>query len=353
VVELPIRLPSGGAPTAPKDQYDASLNVDQLLLDPSRRARISAERSRLAEAQARIRTTLYVLRQEVNEAFFAAALLQEREAQMAASIENLEGRLREAKLRVNAGTALPSEAASIEATLLQRREDRGEMQANRRAALERLSKITGRDFSADERLAIPALGTELAQARASAGDLRNRPEFAQLAAARERLESQKELTRAEQQPRVSAYGKLAYGKPGLNFLRDDFHPYWLAGVRLQWKPWDWGKSERDRRIAELQQESIAADEAALARTLERSIQNDLAAADRLQGTLSTDDRIVELRELIERETRARYDERVVTAADYVEKESDVLLARLLRAAHRVELAQAQARVLNSLGVEIH
>ncbi len=352
-VELPINIPGRAAPRSPKDTYDASLTVDQPLLDPSRRARIDSERARLAEAQARIHTAVYGLRQEVNEAFFAAALLQEREAQFTTSITDLEARLREARLRVDNGTALPSEAASIEATLLQRREDVSELRANRTAALERLSKLTGSTISAEDRLTVPTLDAAFAEARARAGSLRERPEFAQFDRTRERIEAQKELTFAELQPRLSAYGRASYGKPGFDFLRNDFHPYWLAGVRLQWKPWDWGKSERDRRIADLQEQAVQADEEAFARTLDRSIQNDLATADRLLGLAATDDRIVELRELIERETRARFDEHVVTAADYVDKETDVLDARLLRASHRVERAQAEARVLNQLGVEIH
>ena len=352
VVQLPIVLPGGRTPIAPKETLDAAGNIDQLIYDPARRARMDAERARLTEAKARVNTALYGLRQEVSDAFFAAALLQEREAQIATSITDLEARLKEATLRVENGTALPSEAASIEATLLQRREDVSELRANRTAALARLSKLTGRTLTADDKLTLPSLDTQLASARAQSLALRDRPEFVQFAASRERLEQSKELFRAEERPRVSAYGKVAYGKPGLNFLRDEFHGYWLAGIRLQWKPFDWGASDRNEQIASLQEQSIRADEEALARTLDRATQNDLATADRLADTVRTDERIVSLRELIEHETRARFDERVVTAADYIDKETDVLDAKLLRATHRVELAQAQARVLNTLGVEI-
>lgn len=350
VVQLPI---PGRAPTVSKDTYDASVAFDQTLLDPTRRARIEAERARAVEAQARVNTALFGLRQEVNEAYFAAALLQEREAQIANSITDLEARLREARIRVENGTALPSEAASIEATLLQRGEDVRELQANRRAALDRLAKLTGRELAASDKLAIPVLDAKFEEARSRAAAVRERPEFAQIGAAQRRLEMQKDLSRTDQKPHLSAYGRAGYGMPGLNFLRNDFHAYGLAGVRLQWKPWDWGKSERDQRIAELQQQSLQADADALARTIDRAVQNDLASADRLRDTVATDDRIVALRELIEKETRVRFDERVVTAADYIDKETDVLDARLLRATHRVELAQAQARALNTLGVEIH
>jgi outer membrane protein TolC len=182
--------------------------------------------------------------------------------------------------------------------------------------------------------------------------LRERPEFAQFARGRERLEAQKARISADERPFVSAYGRAGLGKPGYNFLDNEVNPYFIAGVRVQWRPWDWGSRERERKIVALQQEAIDADEQALARSLERAVQNDLATIERLASIADSDDRIVALRELIEHETRVRFDEHVVTAAEYVDKQTDVLDARLLRATHRVELAQAQARVLTILGVEI-
>ncbi len=353
VVEFPFRLPGGAAvPAPPKDSYDAAVRVEQSVLDPARRARIAAEQARLAEAQARIRTTLFGLRQEVNEAFFTAALLQEREAQIAATIKDLQSRLEDASLRLRQGVALPSEPASIEATLLQRGQDAAELRAGRRAALARLSELTDREISIDTRLSLPQLAAGVAEARANLDTLRTRPEFAQFARTRERLETQKQLVDAEVRPRVSAYGKAAYGRPGLNFLSSDFHAYWLAGIGVQWKPWTWGTNERERKVLDLQQRSIRADEDAFARTLRRTVQNDLATIDYLNDVSSIDDRIVALRESIQRETAVRYDEHVVTAADYIDKQTDVLEVQLLRATHRVQLAQAQARLLTLLGLEV-
>ncbi|HEX2835559.1 MAG TPA: TolC family protein [Thermoanaerobaculia bacterium] len=352
VVEIPFNVPGRAAPKAPKDTLDGYVRFEQPLLDPTREARIAAERARLAEAQQRVRVASYGLRQEVNDAFFAAALLQEKEAQLATVLTDLEARLGETRVRVQERTALPGDAAAIEATLLQRREELAELRANRRGALARLSELTGQTLTLDDALVLPELASTFARAKGDVATLRERPEFAQFARGRERLEAQKATIAANEKPFVSAYGRAGIGKPGYNFLDNEFNPYFIAGVRVQWKPWDWGARERERRAIELQQESLDADEAALARAFERAIQNDLAAVERLTGIHETDDRIVALRELIEHETAVRFDEQVVTAAEYVDKQTDVLEARLLRATHRVELAQAQARILTILGVEI-
>ena len=84
----------------------------------------------------------------------------------------------------------------------------------------------------------------------------------------------------------------------------------------------------------------------------RSIERQLADIDRLTASLRTDDAIIALRERIEQETRRRYDEAVVTAAEYVDRRNDVLAARLTRVGHDVELAQARARYLTTIGLEL-
>lgn len=353
VAKFPLASAGGGAPPGPpKDTYDAHLRLEQSLVDPTTGPRADAERARLAEAQARIRTALFGLRHEVNEAFFGASLVQEREAQVAAAITDLEARLEDARVRVEQGVALPSEAAAIEVALLQRRQDLGELRAGRRAALARLSELAGRPFSLEDRLALPDLAASAAGARANLAALRERPEFAQFARTRDRLEAEKRLAGAGDKPRVSAFGRAGVGRPGLDFISDEVNPYWLAGIRVQWKPPAWGVARREREILALRQEAALADEEAFARGLRRAVQGDLADIDRLGETSALDDRIVALREAIEAETRARYEERVVTAAAYVDAQTDVLEARLARAGHRVELARAQARFLTVVGQEV-
>ncbi|HUO86164.1 MAG TPA: TolC family protein [Thermoanaerobaculia bacterium] len=353
VVEIPVRSPDGGGPpTPPKDTFDASLRVEQVLLDPTAAARFAGERARLAEARARVETALYTLRREVDEAFFAALLLQEREAQLATTITDLEARLAEATRRVEEGAALPGEAAAIEAALLERRQEGAALAAERGAALARLGEITGRDPTAADRLALPDLERPFAAARAALDETRLRPELARMARTRERLEAQKELIDAGERPRLSAFGQAGFGRPGLDFLADDVNPYWLAGIRVRWEPWSWGTAERERQLLALEQEAVAADEEAFVRSLRRSVEDQLAAINLLARSAAVDERIVALRELVERETLARYEERMVTAADLVDKQTDVLAARQRRATHRVELVAAQARFLTILGLEV-
>jgi len=182
---------------------------------------------------------------------------------------------------------------------------------------------------------------------------RARPEYEQFERTRALLAAERAAASARDLPRLSAFGRAGYGRPGLNPFSREFTSYWLAGVVVEWTPWSWGTTGRDREVLALQQQLVATEEAAFRESIDRGTIRDLATVDRLERALGEDDAIIALREQVLRETQLRFREGVVTSAEYVDRQTDLLGARLTRASHRVELAQARAHYLTTLGVEVH
>jgi outer membrane protein TolC len=337
---------------APKFTYDASLRVDQRLYDAAIRPRRDLARADLAESQARVRTALFALRQEVNDAFFTTALMQEQLGALNATLDDLDARLRETATRVREGTALPAEAAALEAAVLQQRQQADALRSNRRAALARLATLTGRAIDPDAATTLPEPAESASPALDALLRERARPEYQQFDRARDRAARQQAVTKAADRPQVSAFGRGGYGRPGLDFVSDRPESYALAGIQLQWKAWTWGTSDRERDVLALQQTIVSAEEAAFTSALRRAIEGDLAAIDHLEGSLPTDERIVSLRESIDRTARVRLSEGVITASEYLDRHTEWLTAQFDRARHRVELARARADVLTKLGLEV-
>lgn len=353
VPRIPIVIPGGPAvPTPPHDTYDARLAAQHKLYDPTRSSRRAVEDAQSAEAQSRLRVALHGVRQHVSDAYFAALRAQSQIAELETTITDLDAQGMVAAARVREGVALPSEALAIRAELLRRRQGVSELSASRRAALDVLADLTNTSLDSAATLGAVDLGAEVARARASLTELRARAEFEQFARGRDLLERQSEARTAQDRPRVSAYARAGYGRPGLNPLNDTFDAYWLAGMQLQWSPWNWGATTRGREVLALQRQILLSEERAFTDGLRRGVTQDLATIDRLAATLASDDEIVALRERIATETRVRFGEGVVTAAEYVDRQTDVLGARVSRALHRVELAQARARFLTTLGLEV-
>jgi outer membrane protein TolC len=240
----------------------------------------------------------------------------------------------------------------VEATLLQREQDRDELAANRRAAFAVLSTLTNRSITEGQTLALPDLSASVGEARRAPSALRARPEHEQFARTGERIARQQEVALAQEHPRVNTFARLGYGRPGLNFISDEFDTYALGGVQIQWRAWTWGSAGRERDALRLQQQVVTADQAAFAKGLTEAIATDEATIDRLRNAIDTDRRIVTLREQIEATSRVRLQEGVVTASEYVDRNTELLQARVALVTHRVELAQASARLLTTLGLEV-
>jgi outer membrane protein TolC len=344
-------VPSSPLFSPPRTSVDSFVGVEQRLFDATLAARDAAARAALDETRARIAVALYGVRVEVSEAYFGALDAAARVSALDARIAALEALHRVADTRVREGAALAGEARAIEATLLERRRDRASLEARRRAAIARLSQAAGITIPPDADLALPGLEAAVAEAAAGHAALRARPEFTQFDRARDRLAAEADGLDAARKPRVSAFARAGYGRPGLNFIADRWDAYWLGGVQLQWTPVTWGNTARERETLDLQREIVSADEAAFAARLARTAAAELADVARLEAMLAADAGVVALREAVERETHVRWQERVITLQEYLDRSGELLDAQLALAARRVELAAARARLLTTLGLE--
>ena len=351
VTEFPA-VPGRPAVALLHDTYDAHVELAEPLLDPTRAARAAAERAQLARARADVRTALYEVRQQVNASFFTVAALSARHEAVAAAIADLETQARVADARVRNGAALRGELSAIRAELLRRRQDDAQILADRDAALRILADLSGVAFASDAPIALPALERQVAESRARQDSIEARPELARFERMRDVLSRQVDVVGAQSRPRVSAFVRGGVGRPGLDILSTTSKAYWIGGVEVHWAPFDWGRTSRERQALELERDAVSTDASAFRDALRRQTVNDLSAIGRLEQVLAADDEIVALREQIVREATARFRESTITAAEYVDRQTELLAARISRGLHRVELAQARATYLTTLGLQV-
>lgn len=378
----------GGLPTdvatpePPRDRYDLALELEQLLYDGGGvSGRESVERARLAERRSETRSSLYGLREELDRAYFTALLQQERAEQLRLLREDLDARRRLVAARVREGSLVPAQLAAVDAERVRVEQDLDEAETGRRAALGRLSRLLDRRIGTGDVLSLPDLsaatdavlkrldahaagpsGAERARPTGRAEDppeggaatapWSGRPEWTHFERVGERLAAEAALARAENRPRVSAFARGAVGRPGLDFLDDAFGPYASVGVRMRWSFFDGGGSDAADRALRFESRIVEAEQAALGEALRRRADAVVSEIDRIRRALASDDRLVELREQQLRTAERRLEEGVTLPDAFVERRTDAFEARVRRRAHRVQLAEARARLLRTLGVPL-
>lgn len=354
VVSLPLQQAGFAVPKPPASNYEAALEVEQRLYDGGvGRRREAAEMARLRSERARIASVLHPLREEVNRAFFEAVLQQHRVEEVMLSLDDLQARVDQVREQVQAGAALPGDTAEIHIAILRARQEQAHAASQRSAALTVLSRLTGVELADASELMLPEIST--LPASADGGLLSGsspHPQYALFDAERGRLEQLAGVASAALRPRVAAFGRWAFGSPGPRQFEDAPYDYWMAGVRVEWQPWNWSTTRRERALLTVEGEMLRTEREAFTADLLRRIEQDRAAIIRLRDSIAMDDEIVALREQLDRQAAAQWLEQEITTADYVRIRAELQTARLARSRHQVELAHACARYLTALGYEV-
>lgn len=340
VPELPIALPGSSGLDIPHVQARAQVEADWNVFDGGRRTlRHAVESARQAEDLAGLRASLYPLREAAAEAYFGA-MLAETQARIAAlAMADLAAQTAAMQARAQNGAALDADVALLEAERLRARQRVQEAESQARTARVLLADLTGLPVH-DRPLALPPPDPS-----ATLDTDAERPELERLARTEARADAEGRLARAARMPSLSVFGQAGVARPSpFEPFSDETKPFGLVGVRLRWTPFDYGTSGRAATLAGTLAETARLDAEALRRRFARDGDDERATLERLRTTPADDARILELREEVLRVARARLDEGVALVPDYVRALGGVEEARLVQARHRIERAQAEARL---------
>ncbi|MBI9060819.1 MAG: TolC family protein [Marinilabiliaceae bacterium] len=329
-------------PKAPQDQYKAFVDVKQVIYDGGiTKAANAVELSQQSMQHQNLEVELYQVRAQVIQTYFLVLAIDEQLKQVDYRMEILKKRLFEIQSGVDNGMVLQCEADAFRVELLKLEQDRFAMEEGRRSAREILAELTGKEIPSDVSFTMPTSET--------APQTLNRPELSLFDAQRLQLESAQKLTTQQRMPVIAGFGQLGYGNPGYNLLKDEFEPFYMVGLRLNWKIWDWKETARKKDVLQLQAQSVNAREAIFEKNI-RLVSGDVKARIRqLERIMEKDDEIIALRKSITQSAQSRLTNGTYTAADYITDFNAESMAILAREMHHIELNRARREMQNILG----
>lgn len=335
----------GGAPSVSKDQYEGSIDVAQTIFNSG--AVGIQKQLEQAKGQQQIHSTkveLHQIRSQIDQVYFGILLSQQQAQTIDLLIKNLREQLFAVRSQVENGVLLPSQQRILKAELISTRQDSAENHSNIKAGYLVLGEIIGQKITPDTKLELP-------EVRANYQSLHpRRAELDLFESRRKALEQQKKLARTQKTPSLSAFGKAAYGRPGLNFLNDDLHDYYMAGLRIRWNVWDFLNADREQQVLKMEQQKIDQEQRAFRRQLEASLDRIGERISSIQENIKRDREIIELRTRIVEESASQLKNGVVTATEYVTELTRANQAHLSLYINRVRLLQAQSEYLTALGI---
>lgn len=351
VTDLPFGAGAGGqfsTPNLSKDKYNVTMDVSQSIYNGGAvNIKKNLEQIQGEQQQQTVEVQLYELKQQVNQVYFGILLAQQQLQIVGKLLENLRNQLKSVSSKVENGVLLPSQQYILEAELLKTQQDSTEVQSNIRSGYQVLGRLINENLSTEIHLEVPE-GKGISNWQESF--VRDRPEFDLFESSREALNVKKELARTKKMPSLSAFGTFAYGRPGFNVFEDDFHPYYIVGLRLQWNLWNSRNAATEQQIYNLQQKVVTEEERAFERQLKASLSKITERIQSLKDQIAKDEEILKLRKKVVAEISSQMKNGSATATEYITELNKVTQARLSMILNKTKLAQAKIDFQTTLGI---
>lgn len=342
VTQIPIDIP-GVDVGARKDQYQIMAELDQTIWDGGS---IRSQR-KLTKAQAEVDAVqtdvdLYAIRERVNQLFFGILLLDEKLKQNNLLQEELSRNYTQVEAYIANGIANQADLDAVKVEQLSAVQTQKELTSSRVAYIRMLSAFIGREIGAIDTLACPQMPDVPAAAAI------DRPELSLFAALEKQLDARKTSVNARNLPKIGAFVQGAYANPGLNFLKDEFSAYYIAGVRLKWDFGGLYTRRNDMRLIELQRDQVDVQRKTFLFNTHLTATEQTQEIEKYRKLLDDDDRIVELRGSICRSAMAKVAEGTMSVIEMLRQVTAQDMARQDRAAHQVQLLLSAYQYKNTI-----
>lgn len=344
IVQIDMDLPfDADFPSPSKDQYQATLDVKQMIYDGGI-TQASRETEKVGERLQKqsVEVDLYQIKDQVMEVYFGILLLNKHQAILESTGQELEKKRRTVQAAVDNGALLPSDLKTLRAEQLKLRQNLDEVEAQIESSYQILGQLTGLQIEPDTPLKLPAVKTNEPVEY-------QRPENELYELKAQQLKASQEVVRLQKMPKVSAFGQFGYGKPGLNLLNDEFDTFYYVGARLSWNIWDWNQNKRERQINRLERQKVAAQEQSFNKQVDVQLSRIKATIEHYKKALKRDARIIQLRREVTMSAKSKLKNGVITSSDYISDLNQLTQAQITHERHKIELLKARVNHLFTTG----
>lgn len=338
-------LPMGEAFNLSHDQYRATLDLNQVIYGGG----TVRNTRRMNDASAEVETTevavsLDRLRDRINNIYLEILFAEQNIAVNALMQATLESDIKTITAQQKYGTATGSAMATLEARRLELAQQRVEIESTRGKLIVSLSTLTGLNLTPQTQFTVPVVESLPVTAEAS-----HRTEIELFESRRQQIEAQNRVITSKSNPKLSLFASGGYGRPGYNFLSNNFDPMGIAGLRLNVPLTQWDATSKEKKANILQSNIIDQQQVDFQRNNKVEIDQALGDIRKWYDVSMLDPQIVAAREHVRRRAAAQFKDGVITQTEYVTEFNNEAVARLDAEINRLRVVQAWITYQAALG----
>ncbi len=335
-------IPGASFPTIDKDQYKIQAELSQSIYDGG----VTKHQKALILANEQIQqqgleVNLNSLKDRVTQIYFSVLLINEQLKQNEIRKSDLRGALDKVNAAYANGTAYRSSVDELKAAIINSDMTAITFRANRKAFMDMLALLIGQSVDESTVLILPE------QIPVTSGI--SRPELKFFDLQKKSFDIQEHQLRSAYTPRLSAFVQGAYGRPTLNIIKNEFGPWWIAGIRLNWSLGSLYSLKNNRHLLEINRQNADVDKEIFLFNTRITLDQQNADIKKYSDLLEQDNAIVELLTAVAQSAKAQLDNGVITVHEYIAKLNEENLAKQARIVHNIQLLQSQYNFKNTSG----
>ena len=333
-VEIPI--PGISIATVNKDQYKFLADINQLIYDGG----VIKDQKRVQELNAeteqqKLEVELYKLKERINQIFLGVLFLDEQRKQVDLIRTDLNAGLKKVEAQVNNGVAFKSNLNVLKAEILKADQRMIELNATRKGLIDVLGLFINQSLPENIQLEKPLVETAVINNEIQ------RPELKLFSMQEKLIGGQIKLIDSKNKPRAGFFLQGGYGKPGLNFLKNEFAFFYTTGLRLNWNFGGLYTKQNEKNLVALNQKSLTVQKEVFLLNTGTQLKQQQSEIDKLQKLIATDQEIIDLRIKVKEAAKAQLENGVITANDYLREVNAEDQSRQSLITHEIQLLQAQ------------
>lgn len=335
VTQVPFSMPNATIEPLNKDQYRATLDVNQLLYNGGAiKAQTQLKASQIKTQQKLVDINLYQLKNLVNQYYFGLLLGQEKEELLLTKRKLLQEKSNEIQVAVKFGAVLPASEQVIEAEIIKINQQLNDVKYDQLKLWQHLEELSGTAFNTNAKLAIP-------ENFSSINDV-NRPELELFELQKQQIEASQKVIATSNAPKLNAFLQGGYGNPALNMLNNSFETFYMTGIKLNWTLFDWNKTKKEKEVLEISKQIVASEKETFEVNQKRQLQEINFEIGKMETQLKSDKEIIQLREKIVRSAEAQMKNGVITSSDYLNEVTQLFESKITEKTHQIQLQLAKA-----------
>ncbi len=344
VTNFPFKLPGLSFPQYSRDQYKMFGELDQVVYDGGaiKNQKATAEANQIIQQQS-LEVQLYALYDRVNQLFFGALMVNEQLKLNDLLRKDIQNGVDKEKAMLANGVAYRSSVDELSAQLLQAEQTRDELKATQKAYLDMLSLFINAKLDENTPIEKPV------EVQPAASENIGRPELLSFDYQKRTFDLQDKLLTTQLLPKLGLFAQGGYGRPGLNFLNNNFSWYYIGGLKLSWNLGGLYTLRNQKQLLNINKQSLDVQKETFLFNTSITQKQQNEDIEKYNALVKKDDAIINLRESVKKAASAQLENGVLSAHDYINQVNEEDRARQNRTLHQMQLLQAEYSYQNTVG----